>query len=124
MWQEQRRFTVRHLRDLGFGKTAIEDRMMDEVDELIRELTLASSSVVDFNNFFAVYVISILWGIVGGTRIRRHDPKSKEVLDPLSQLLKTQHRSAFSLLVPAFLSNLFSNKNGDLLDSFLEVLFT
>jgi methyl farnesoate epoxidase/farnesoate epoxidase len=42
-WQEQRRFTLRHLRDLGFvGKTSIEDQMMEEISDLISDITEAA----------------------------------------------------------------------------------
>ena len=64
MWQEQRRFTLRHLRDLGFGKTSIENQMMDEVDDLIREIATTAQSdpvgVVDFKGIFNVSVVPCL----------------------------------------------------------------
>ena len=33
-WAEQRRFTLRVLRDFGFGKSSMEDTLLDEVDKL------------------------------------------------------------------------------------------
>jgi hypothetical protein len=33
-----RRFTVRHLRNFGFDKTSMEGIIMQEVDELIKEM--------------------------------------------------------------------------------------
>ena len=33
-WVEQRRFALRQLRDLGFGKSSMEDTILDEVDKL------------------------------------------------------------------------------------------
>ena len=35
LWSEQRRFTVRHLKDLGFGKTSLEGLMLQEVSDLM-----------------------------------------------------------------------------------------
>lgn len=34
-WVEQRRFALRQLRDLGFGKSSMEDTINDEVDKLV-----------------------------------------------------------------------------------------
>ena len=34
-WSEQRRFTMKTLRDLGFGKTATDDVILDEVQKLV-----------------------------------------------------------------------------------------
>lgn len=69
-WQEQRRFTMRHLRDLGFGKTSIEDQMMGEVGDLIKDIENKSQSdkdrVVDLKGIFQVSVVNILWAIIAG----------------------------------------------------------
>jgi methyl farnesoate epoxidase/farnesoate epoxidase len=35
---EQRRFTLRHLRDLGFGKKSLEGIILDEAEVLIKKL--------------------------------------------------------------------------------------
>jgi hypothetical protein len=37
-WLELRRFTLRHLRDFGYGKTNMESLIMHEVDDLIQEM--------------------------------------------------------------------------------------
>ena len=71
-WQEQRRFTMRHLRDLGFGKTSIEDQMMGEVGDLIKDMEKSSQSdktrVVDLKGIFQVSVLNILWAIIAGRK--------------------------------------------------------
>jgi len=58
LWEEQRRFTVRHLRDLGFGKTSIENQIKDEINELIKEMLDTAHSdpdgVVDFKGLFSI----------------------------------------------------------------------
>ena len=38
-WVEQRRFALRQLRDLGFGKSGMEDMINDEVEKLINLLS-------------------------------------------------------------------------------------
>ncbi len=48
-WVEQRRFTMRQLRDLGFGKSSMEDTINDEVDKflaLLEKVSGAASGVV------------------------------------------------------------------------------
>lgn len=43
VWKEQRRFTIRHLKDLGFGKSSLEGVMIDEIGELTSDLNVRSS---------------------------------------------------------------------------------
>ena len=39
-WQEQRRFALKHLKDLGFGKQKLDTVIQDEIQYLIDELLL------------------------------------------------------------------------------------
>ena len=45
LWSEQRRFTVRHLKDLGFGKTSLEGLMLQEVSDLMTDFQVSRSFV-------------------------------------------------------------------------------
>ncbi|EFX83960.1 hypothetical protein DAPPUDRAFT_47261 [Daphnia pulex] len=118
VWQEQRRFTLRHLRDLGFGKTSIEDQMMDEIADLISEISTTAKSnpdhVVDFKSIFSVSVINILWAIIGGKRFQRDDPKFKKLLDNIDQFLGSGNVAQANLPIPAFLVRLFPSLPGRL----------
>jgi methyl farnesoate epoxidase/farnesoate epoxidase len=37
-WVEQRRFTLHHLRDFGFGKSIMETSIFEEIEDVIKEL--------------------------------------------------------------------------------------
>ena len=111
LWQEQRRFTLRHLRDLGFGKTSIEDQMMDEISELIDEMKHTAKSdpdgIVDFKDLFTVSVINILWAIIGGKRFNRDDEDFKRLLYHIGVLFKTGNTTRANIPVPMFILKIF-----------------
>jgi hypothetical protein len=44
-WTEQRRYSLRHLRDLGFGKKSLELIIWDEVEVLFKKLQNADIQV-------------------------------------------------------------------------------
>ncbi|XP_046656380.1 methyl farnesoate epoxidase-like [Daphnia pulicaria] len=106
-WQEQRRFTMRHLRDLGFGKTSIEDQMMGEVGDLIKDIEnksqLDKDRVVDLKGIFQVSVVNILWAIIAGERFRRDDPKFQELLTANEQVFRAGDPVRGNIPVPAFI---------------------
>ena len=54
-WQEQRRFTMRQLRDLGFGKSSMEDAINDEVEKLVKLLEEVDS-IVMFSGTYLSYM--------------------------------------------------------------------
>lgn len=41
VWKEQRRFSVRHLKDLGLGKSSLEGVMLDEIGDLVADLNVS-----------------------------------------------------------------------------------
>ena len=90
LWQEQRRFTVKHLKDLGFGKHKLEPVIQDEAQYLIDDFVSKSKlGDVRFDNDFNIPIINILWQIVVSKRFEADLPESKEMIDTVSILFKT-----------------------------------
>ena len=110
-WHEQRRFTVRHLRDLGFGKSVLEDHIMEEITELIQHMKSCAQSnregIVDFKSLFMVSVINIIWSVVAGIRYQRNDPQLKRLLTNLEMVFHYASPSRILIPIPTFLLKLF-----------------
>ena len=110
-WTEQRRFTLRHLRDLGFGKTSIEDQMQDEIRDLLSDMRSAAQSdpdhIVDFNGILTVSIINILWAILCGKRYQRDDVEFKKLLNILQIIFRGANVVGANYPIPAFLIRLF-----------------
>jgi methyl farnesoate epoxidase/farnesoate epoxidase len=71
VWREQRRFTLRHLRDFGFGKRSMEAFIHDEAHALIKLVDLRiSDEDFDLLPFLSILAINVLWTIMAG---KRHD---------------------------------------------------
>ena len=110
IWREQRRFSMRHLRDLGFGKTSIEGHMLDEVDDLMKEIRSKSEAntdhIVDFKGTFTVSVVNILWAIIGGKRFQRDDDKFVQLLAAIERFFRSGNVLR-ALPLPAFIFKRF-----------------
>lgn len=67
IWEVHRRFSLRQLRDFGFGKNTMESLIMDEVHEMTEMLKKKGGKPVgEIKEKFSLAVVNSLWTIVGG----------------------------------------------------------
>jgi len=66
LWAEHRRFALRHLRDLGMGRSGIETHIQKEALEMIETLKKTVGQPVDFNNNLNIAITNIVWALVAG----------------------------------------------------------
>lgn len=79
-WEQLRRFTIRQLRDFGFGKNAMEDYIRDELQDFLDWLKeKGGKPVFDIESKLTLVIVSALWAIVGGTRVKHDDPEFKKL---------------------------------------------
>ncbi|XP_046438827.1 methyl farnesoate epoxidase-like isoform X1 [Daphnia pulex] len=83
LWKEQRRFTIKHLKDVGVGKSSLEGMILDEIREMISDLKnvvdSSNDGVIKLDNVFTTAVLNILWVMVSSRRFERGDPKMDEL---------------------------------------------
>ena len=55
LWRDQRRFSLRHLKDLGFGKSSMEDVMLDEIDQVLTALNVILKKLI-----FSIFIFNFI----------------------------------------------------------------
>lgn len=87
LWSEQRRFAVRHFRQLGYGKVHMEELILAELKDLLHELEPAAeqASAVSLGPLLPPSVLNVLWALTAGTRFPHGDPQLQRLLDLMSQ---------------------------------------
>jgi len=74
-WEEVRQFTLRQLRDFGFGKNTMQESIMTEVNEFIELLVETKGEpVANMKDRLVVAVVNALWFIATGIRQKQNDP--------------------------------------------------
>ena len=63
-WQNARRFLLRNLRDLGMGKTYLEDAIQREAQFLVEDFKTLSGSPTLFPKSLNVAVLNVVWQMV------------------------------------------------------------
>ena len=86
-WQEQRRFTLKHLKDLGFGRRKLDTIIQDEAKYLIDDLlTKSNKGDVLIQSLFNFPIINILWQIIASKKYDPDLPESKSMMRKISRL--------------------------------------
>ena len=94
VWAQQRRFALKHLRDLGFGKKSLDSVMIEEADQLIDNLLARNpNGVVEIQGTFNIAIINVLWEIVAS---KRFDPDAQDT-KIMMEMLNKQFKNGFSL---------------------------
>ncbi|CAB3386700.1 Hypothetical predicted protein [Cloeon dipterum] len=78
-WREQRRFTLRHMRELGFGKMSLEGVIHAEVEDLLRQVATKAgadfSHGVELSDILGVASVNVLWFVIARERYSHDDPR-------------------------------------------------
>lgn len=90
-WLELRRFTLRHLRNFGYGKTSMENLIMQEVDDLIKEMR--RKDTLQVHGLFKISALNVLWCMMSGTRYARDDEELQSLLQGLDKLFRSGTQS-------------------------------
>lgn len=115
-WKEQRRFTLKHLRDFGLEKKSMETSIVHEVNELSekwkKDVENNDGLVVNWTTF-NVSIFNALWGIVSSRRFNLNNKEELEKFDVMNALFESLDGSSFEMLVtfalPEFLRSYYRN---------------
>ena len=101
-WSTQRRFSLKTLKDFGFGRKSIEESIHFEVDEMI-DSTFAQSSDILLQNDFNIPIINVLWQMVANKRFLATKPEDVDLIEGVSYMFENGRKRD---LMPAFVQNL------------------
>ena len=87
-WREQRRFLLRNLRDFGFGKTEMEDTLLDEIDKLCSEYKTFVGKPVCLDNTLNLSIVNALWAMLVGEKLPLDDPKLQRIVKNFNTLIR------------------------------------
>jgi hypothetical protein len=88
---EQRRFTLKSLRDFGFGKRSMEVLVQDEVKDLIEAFKKLEGKPMSTQHKFNAAVLNALWSIVTGKRHAQDDPVLGDLIKRLTRYSYSYH---------------------------------
>ncbi|CAG7816358.1 unnamed protein product [Allacma fusca] len=92
-YKKIKNFTVRNLKDFGFGKkqtmeAAVEEELLQFLD-YFQEKSKRSGGVVHMEHAFTLPVLNILWNMVAGSRFSYEDQKLKTLISDVEELSRS-----------------------------------
>ncbi|KAB7495603.1 Cytochrome P450 2A3 [Armadillidium nasatum] len=85
-WHHNRRFLLRHLRDLGMGKSKIEGIILREVENLVEEFKKLTKEPSLFPFSANISILNIIWQLVASHRYNFEDEEVENFMRKMGQL--------------------------------------
>ncbi|KAF2355063.1 Cytochrome P450 [Trinorchestia longiramus] len=102
-WQHDRRFVLRNLRNLGMGKSYLEEAINIEAKALVEDLKKYNDEAINYPDSFRTVALNIIWQMVASTR---YDLRSNEVEAIYRITNKFQKDFSFLSFLPMFIPSL------------------
>ena len=99
-WSAQRRFSLKTLKDFGFGRKSIEGSIHFEVDEMVENFFTSDDDIL-LGSEFNIPIINILWQMVANKRLSRTNEKDKRLIESVINIF----RIGFGANIPLALYN-------------------
>ncbi|XP_059211940.1 cytochrome P450 2K1-like isoform X2 [Centropristis striata] len=129
VWKDIRRFALMNLRDFGMGKSAIEDKIIEECDKLKELFKTFKGEAFDMNQPITCAVANIICSMVFGYRFEYDDPEFTSMVARANwnvQLLGSASAQVYNLFpwIGRFLSkrNEFLRSNAATVEQYTKLL--
>ena len=106
-WTKQRRFGIKTLRDLGFGRRSIEHIINEEITQIFSKLGRSSGQNYLLRSDFNIPFINVLWQLVCGYRFEETESQGRKVIENIDEFFKNYMILA---TIPISLMKYFRNK--------------
>lgn len=88
IWYSHRNFTMKQMRNIGYGRTPMEEHIIQEGDDLISFIDQLNESPIWPGSFLATSVINVLWFMTTGQHLKRTDERLNTLLSLLNRRSK------------------------------------
>ena len=106
----QKRFTLQHLRDFGFGRQNMESLVKEEVAVLLADMERQlrdKGNVFEFKNYFNISLVNALWVMLASARFERDDPRLKSLVELFDVVFRSGDIVRVAFPCPAIIIKIF-----------------
>ncbi|CAG9864108.1 unnamed protein product [Phyllotreta striolata] len=111
-WQNQRKFSIQHLRSFGFGRKEMEEKIHEETRCLIEAFKRNGAQPIHMHDAFDVSVLNGLWAMMAGQRFETDDKRLRRLLQIIHDAFRLVDISGGMLNQMPFLRYVAPNASG------------
>lgn len=112
LWQKQRKFSLQHLRNFGFGRREMEEKIQEETRDLIAIFNSRGSEPIFMHTAFDVSVLNVLWAMMAGERFEIEDVRLIKLLQIIHDAFRLTDMSGGMLNQMPFLRHIAPDVSG------------
>ncbi|XP_050734563.1 cytochrome P450 2L1-like [Eriocheir sinensis] len=99
-WVNNRRFSLRQLRDLGMGKSRLVDAVQRQATWLVEVFKKQAGKAAPVPYALRVAIVNVIWQLVAGKQFDIEDPKMQEFEKLMDEILSNQDRASIQDFLP------------------------
>lgn len=93
MWQMSRRFTIRHLRNMGMGKSTLEDAAVFEAARLVEDFKKHTDTPNKLPISLSIAILNITWKLTADHRYELDDPAIQKFQKMVVEMFSESQRN-------------------------------
>ncbi|KAF5282695.1 hypothetical protein FQA39_LY17502 [Lamprigera yunnana] len=110
LWEEHRKFTIKHLRHIGLGKNIMDLKINEEIQNLFK--TIEAQEVVQISHHLPFTIFNILWVLIAGSRISSETFQRNQLLNIMTKRTKAFDMCGGILTPCPWLRHIIPDKSG------------
>ncbi|KAK6169268.1 hypothetical protein SNE40_020349 [Patella caerulea] len=91
LWKEQRKFALETLREFGFGRTVLEDKILEEIGYFVEVIGHHNGKAFNMRRLTQASVSNVISSIVYGQRFDYGDPVFKDFVERVDENFAVKH---------------------------------
>ncbi|GFV86864.1 cytochrome P450 18a1 [Trichonephila clavipes] len=99
-WKEQKRFSLHMLRDLGFGKTKMEEHIKEEILELLQRMSEHVGKPTKFSYILAPSMSNNIASLLFGNRLKYDDPQRQKLDETIREIGRLAGSTSWQIFFP------------------------